>query len=905
MAKSKDISTANNALTGMDTSIGDDKSSDSSFDLFMLNLHKQEKETIAADDRITRSRKILMEREYKDRLEQIDKMSATEEEKASALAKLNQELNAKTIELARKMEENLYKFSDKNIKRKMKAEQSRTLESGKVAMRQQMAEVAASDADMLHKIAMQKKLSDDIIVAGREQIKIEQDKRNLTVGILREKRKDGIITAEELNAQFNQISETFEAERKGHEENIDFINEQIAALEKQKESAEADGLDTYEIDKQIEKLEGNKAQEKSAMKTGDKERFKTEMLNNTMKAGFKSMTNGLKVLSDAMCKAVDEAIDSVGQYKSVLDARLQGTQSSYDDVAKTLKRSLAVSPYVKQTEVLKKLNDAVDKGIAYNVEQRAFLATMTDKIVATFDAFDANLMRIIRLQQADTTQARMGMEAQLLQFFNSTFSDNSYLTDGYDKVSEALVDANAQMTREMSIAFEYNVQKWLGSLASLGFSTNTISTIAEGINYLGSGNVQALAGNTQLQGLLAMSASRAGLSYSELLVKGIDDISVNTLLKSMVEYLAEIAEDDNAVVKAAYGDVFNFTQSDLRAIKNIATDGGATISNIYDSSMTYAQSVNELQNQLNQVGSRLSMTEMINNVFDNFLYTAGESIASDPVTAVMWKTLTMLEAVTGGIEIPFMNIYGFGLDLNMSLEQLLKTGIFGLSVLGNVGSMVTSLAGGGGLDLSDWQFDEYTSRGGQFTSTVGGVQSSTSGSRAITSSASSDTKKSAISSTEEDQEEQKKSSKENMKDEITAETIYKELFEKKTAVYTIDNPVNAKMDLVVAAANSVSSKATEIYSLLAALKRNDNSMNVYVTNIDKTPVASSPTSIKISNPGEIADPLAKAILGTVGNEENGEMHTISDLVNLLANGVIQVTDYSTLETLKDINKNLI
>jgi hypothetical protein len=53
---------------------------------------------------------------------------------------------------------------------------------------------------------------------------------------------------------------------------------------------------------------------------------------------------------------------------------------------------LAASPFVKYTDMLGKVEELVDKGVAYNVEQRAFLASITDKIATTFDAFDSNLL---------------------------------------------------------------------------------------------------------------------------------------------------------------------------------------------------------------------------------------------------------------------------------------------------------------------------------------------------------------------------------------------------------------------------------------------------------------------------------------------------------------------------------
>ena len=223
-----------------------------------------------------------------------------------------------------------------------------------------------------------------------------------------------------------------------------------------------------------------------------------------------------------------------------------------------LKNNLAVSPFVSLEKTLDNLAKLTEAGIAYNLEERAFLSTISDKIATTFDVFDSNLMRLIRLQQADTTAARLGMEAALTRFLNTMFADTSYLNNAYDNVSQAIIDANATMSREDSAEFEYVLQKWLGSLYSLGFSDTAVTKIAEGINYLATGNVQALAGNTPMQTLLAMSASRAGMDYANMLLYSPSPKELNDLLKSMVEYLREIAQNsDNQVVKSAYGELFN------------------------------------------------------------------------------------------------------------------------------------------------------------------------------------------------------------------------------------------------------------------------------------------------------------------------------------------------------------
>jgi hypothetical protein len=101
----------------------------------------------------------------------------------------------------------------------------------------------------------------------------------------------------------------------------------------------------------------------------------------------------------------------------------------------------------------------VSKGIAYNVEQRAFIETVKDKIATTFSAFDSTLLRLIRIQEKDSTAARLGMESALTSFLNNMYETTEYLSDVASSVRQQLEQAEALMNSEKAVAFEYQVQK--------------------------------------------------------------------------------------------------------------------------------------------------------------------------------------------------------------------------------------------------------------------------------------------------------------------------------------------------------------------------------------------------------------------------------------------------------------
>lgn len=176
-----------------------------------------------------------------------------------------------------------------------------------------------------------------------------------------------------------------------------------------------------------------------------------EMVQENIKSAYNAFTG-------KAIQSMDKAERVMVSYQSRVNASLQGSDKDFESMVDMVTTNLSISSSVKMEDVIDNIKKASDSGIVYNIEQRAFLESVSDKIAHTFDAFDSNLTRLIRLQQADTTAARLGMEASLTKLFNSTFSDSSYLSDVYDSVSRAIIDANSQMTRDQSTEFEYTLQ---------------------------------------------------------------------------------------------------------------------------------------------------------------------------------------------------------------------------------------------------------------------------------------------------------------------------------------------------------------------------------------------------------------------------------------------------------------
>lgn len=351
----------------------------------------------------------------------------------------------------------------------------------------------------------------------------------------------------------------------------------------------------------------------------------TESANNWKEAAG-AIVSGIASLS----KALDKQIDQIAGRKTQIDTRLYGLSGSarfgshWDYYSNRITGAVGISPFVKQEQVVDKLVAYIEKGIAYNVDQRAFLGTISDQIATTFDAANGTLLQIVRIQQSDSTAARLGMEASLNKYLNAMYQSTEYLSDLSKSVTSSIYEATSLMNSTQSIGFEYQIQKWLGSLYSVGMSQSSVQGIASALGALGSGNVSSLA-NNQYGNLLVMAASRAGLSYSDLLIKGLDQSNTNKLMQSMVEYLAEIASS-NKVVQSQYASVFGVATSDIRAAQNLVT----SVRDIAKSGLDYSGAMNNLYGMADSMWQRNSLGNMLSNVWENTKYSMSAGIASNP-----------------------------------------------------------------------------------------------------------------------------------------------------------------------------------------------------------------------------------------------------------------------------------
>ena len=174
---------------------------------------------------------------------------------------------------------------------------------------------------------------------------------------------------------------------------------------------------------------------------------KGEELGKKIGDAMNKYVPGVGKALDAIGGSVEKYLSTYTRYMTSIEARIQGAGAGFNfqSINETIRRNTAFNPFIKYEDVLDNLNTLVEAGIADNVVQRAFLNTIKDEIATTFDAAEGSLLEIVRIQQRDTTAARLGMEAGLTRLFNYYFSDTSYLNNTFDAVQQTMIDLSAQL----------------------------------------------------------------------------------------------------------------------------------------------------------------------------------------------------------------------------------------------------------------------------------------------------------------------------------------------------------------------------------------------------------------------------------------------------------------------------
>lgn len=413
-------------------------------------------------------------------------------------------------------------------------------------------------------------------------------------------------------------------------------------LEAEKESAST-AAERAEIQDKIDKKEQEISQQEGEVETEGE------------RAGKKIaewIASKLSEFVSSIFDAVDQNISLYSQYMGKVDARLQTldtTAKTLDSIHDKYDKAFGMSPYVQQTKLYEAVDKLSSEGISYNIEERAFLSSIADKMVASFSVSNQTLTNLIRLYQQDITQALLGNEAMLTQIFNTRYEDSSYLAQNYDEqVLSAISTSMALMDVDSAIEYQYQIQKWLGSLYEVGVSGETVMSIASAINALGSGNANAFT-DSNIGVLLNMALRDSGYSVADALTQGVTPDLINDLMASVITLLHDIKDNtSNQVTLAAYADTLGISVADVRGFYNLYDD----IVSLKGYTTNLVEAEAEVEAQIVDImKERTTFAEKFNNVMDNLGVSLGFNIADSTGEYVAWKLggiLTDLGQTVGG-----------------------------------------------------------------------------------------------------------------------------------------------------------------------------------------------------------------------------------------------------------------
>lgn len=458
------------------------------------------------------------------------------------------------------------------------------------------------------------------------------------------------------------------------------------------------------------------ARDKQAQLDIDREQAKLNGLAELFKSDFNAISSGnwesLSVslqqvaaefalkLREGLKTELDRVLKDFINSQEKMAYRMRGLNnntglSAYRDMVQDFNWSMAGSTIVKQERAYKNLSELVDEGILYNVRQRAFLETLSEDMGMIFNASNGSLTRLINLQRQDLSSNRFAIEASLKEFLNQNYETSQYIKHGFEQVSESLLQAQSLMTVNEASKLEVVVQQWLGSLSSVGMSDDSVRKIAAAIGELGSGNINRLQGSA-MQNLIVMGAAKQGLSYGEMLNNGISGEDVNTLMRGITDYIAEMGDNVSNVVKSEYARIFGIEVADIIAARQVGNAPDAETGLISD----------DVHDILHQIGQLIPFTSRVENILSNLQYNWAVGVANDPVEYALYKTTELITKITE----PFVSglgistkILGTGVDIDLSkilnvapllatLPSLLNTGIS--SVMNQISNLGNTLMGG-------------------------------------------------------------------------------------------------------------------------------------------------------------------------------------------------------------------
>lgn len=413
-----------------------------------------------------------------------------------------------------------------------------------------------------------------------------------------------------------------------------------------------------------------------------KEKFKqvNKYLAEDIRDNFGSAISDVAVgLHSALSKQLDSTINSYIENYQTMMASLVGSKNDWEKITDNLNNALSASSLIKQQDVYKNLTELVKAGISGNVEQRAFLETLSNDLNLLLDTHTGSLARLIRLQNTSIAENRLAIQYSLREFLNENYATSEYIKNAYTKVAESITELQAINTTSDAASMESVLQTWLGSYYSAGVSDTTISNLASAINALGTGDISNI--NSNISKLVMMGAARSNESYGNLLTNGLTADSISSIMSGITSYAKEIT--GNNVVRSQWANIFGLTISDLEALKKVGFAEGAT---------SVSSNINKIfENYSNLVPTSVGLK----NVFENAMFTTGTNIASNDALYATYLVTDILEksGIGNMIEAYGMNVASKGLKKTGAAISLAGTAINYSKLIPYLGGLLSTAVG--------------------------------------------------------------------------------------------------------------------------------------------------------------------------------------------------------------------
>ena len=412
----------------------------------------------------------------------------------------------------------------------------------------------------------------------------------------------------------------------------------------------------------------------------DKAKESIKYLAEDFKDNFgKNVEKLASSLQSSLSSQLDSTINSyINNYQSMISS-LVGANKDWESITDNLNNALSANSLVRQENVYKNLTELIKAGISENVEQRAFLETISDDLNLLLDTQTGSLARLIRLQDASIAENRVAIEYSLREFLNQNYQTSEYIKDSYLKVADSISELQAINTTSIASSIESALQTWLGSYYSVGVSDSTISSLASAINSLGTGDLSNI--NSNISKLVMMGAATSGKSYGNLLTNGITAEDVSAIMSGITDYAKSI--EGNNVVRSQWASLFGLSISDLEALKNL---------NIANNTQTVSSDINKL---FDAYANFVPTTVGLKNTFENLMFTTATNIASNDALYGSYFVTDILEKSGIGSALSSLgsSIASMGLKKTGGALQVAGTAINYSKLIPYLGGLLSTVIG--------------------------------------------------------------------------------------------------------------------------------------------------------------------------------------------------------------------